>query len=70
MHWYTGADDDGSCSSDGYDALRDAERGSEYYRDEGFPATLETPAGVCHDLSGRFGPVTGEQLDLHDDFIP
>lgn len=66
MHWYTGALDDGSCSSDGYNALGDARRGSEYYRGLGFGVTLETPAGVCHDLDGRFGPVTGQQLDLHD----
>lgn len=66
MHWYTGADDVGGSCSEGYNALRDAQNGSAYYRGQGFPATLETPAGVCHNLSGRFGPVTGQQLDLHD----
>lgn len=61
MHWYTGAED-----TVGYNALRDAERGSAYYAQAGFATTLETPAGVDHNLSGQFGPVVGEQLDRHD----
>jgi len=61
MHWYTGAAD-----TSGYNALLDAQRGSEYYARAGFPTSLETPAGVGHDLSGRFGPVVGQQLALHD----
>lgn len=66
MHWYTGALDNGSCSSDGYNALRDANNGSAYYQTQGFTTSIETPAGVCHDLSGRFGTVTGQQLALYD----
>lgn len=65
MHWYTGADD-----TVGYNALRDAQRGAEYYAQAGFATTLETPAGVGHNLSGRFGPVVGQQLDLHDHADP
>lgn len=64
MHWYTGASDDGTCADSDYDALGDAAEGSRSYRGKGFRATLETPAGLCHDLSGRFGPVTGKRLDL------
>ena len=64
MHWYTGARDDGTCAESDYDALGDANEGARFYRGKGFPATLEKPAGLCHDLSGRFGPVTGKRLDL------
>ena len=64
MHWYTGARDDGTCADSDYDALGDANEGSRFYRGKGFPVTLEKPAGLCHDLSGRFGPVTGKRLDL------
>lgn len=64
MHWYTGARDNGTCADSDYDALGDANEGSRFYRGEGFPVTLEKPAGLCHDLSGRFGPVTGKRLDL------
>lgn len=64
MHWYTGARDDGTCGDSDYDALSDAREGSSFYRNEGFPATLEKPAGLCHDLTRRFGPVTGQRLDL------
>jgi predicted peptidase len=64
MHWYTGASDDGTCGDSDYDALSDAKEGSSFYRKAGFSATLETPRGTCHDLTGRFGPVTGKRLDL------
>jgi predicted peptidase len=64
MHWYTGASDDGTCADSDYDALGDANEGSRFYRGKGFSVTLEKPAGLCHDLSGRFGPVTGKLLDL------
>ncbi len=64
MYWYTGARDNGTCADSDYNALGDAREGSSYYRAKGFPATLHTPAGVCHDLTGRFGPVTGGRLDL------
>lgn len=64
MYWYTGASDDGTCADSDYDALGDANEGSSSYRAKGFRVTLDTPAGVCHDLSGRFGPVTGKRLDL------
>ncbi|MFH5824942.1 hypothetical protein [Georgenia sp. AZ-5] len=65
MHWYTGMKDNGSGGS--YNALRDAQNGSAWYDGQGFATTLETPAGVDHGLSGTFGPVVGQQLDLHDD---
>jgi poly(3-hydroxybutyrate) depolymerase len=64
MHWYTGARDDGSCSGSGFNALRDANSGSSFYRRRGFPVTVEQPNGLCHGLSGRFGPVTGQRLAL------
>ncbi len=64
LYWYTGASDDGTCADSDYDALSDAREGSSFYRGEGFPATLATPDGLCHDLTGRFGPVTGKRLDL------
>jgi hypothetical protein len=64
MHWYTGAQDDGTCVDSDYDALGDANEGFRFYRGKGFSASLEKPAGLCHDLTGRFGPVTGKRLDL------
>ncbi len=64
MHWYTGALDDGTCAGHTYNALGDAQGGSAYYGGLGFTATLETPAGMCHGLSGRAGEVVGAQLDL------
>lgn len=66
MHWYTGASDNGTCNGNGYDALADVQRGSAYYAARGFVTSVETPAGVCHDLSGRFGTVIGAQLDRYD----
>lgn len=66
MHWYTGTDDDGRNTSDGYDSIRDARAGHAWYLDHGYAATLETPAGVDHnDLGGRFGTVLAEQIDRH-----
>lgn len=58
MHWYTGLDDNGA---NGYNALSDARAGSAYYKGMGFPATLESPAGINHD-NINFGKVVGEQL--------
>lgn len=66
MYWYTGGSDNGSCTGHAYNALGDAQRGSAYYAGLGFSTGLETPAGVCHDLSGRFGSVVGGQLDRYD----
>jgi hypothetical protein len=65
MHWYTGLADDGSGGS--YNALRDARAGSAFYRDRGFVVDLETPSGVGHGLSGRFGPIVGRHLADHAD---
>lgn len=65
IHWYTGALDDGSRSSDGYDALRDARRGEAWYAQRGFTTSAEHPTGVAHGLSGRFGRVLAQQLDAH-----
>jgi poly(3-hydroxybutyrate) depolymerase len=66
MYWYTGGADNGTCPGHSYNALADAQRGSAYYRGRGFTTGLETPAGVCHGLSGRFGTVVGQQLDRYD----
>ncbi len=66
MYWYTGAADDGTCVGHEYNALSDAQRGSAYYTTRGFSTGLETPAGVCHNLSGKFGTVVDGQLDRYD----
>lgn len=65
IHWYTGALDDGTRSADGYNALRDAQRGKAWYAGRGFATSAEHPAGVAHGLSGRFGRVVAQQLDAH-----
>lgn len=62
MHWYTGQNDNGR-----YNALGDARNGSSWYTARGFETSLQTPAGVGHSLSGRFGGVVAQQLDRHDD---
>ena len=64
MHWYTGANDDGS--SDGYNALRDAKAGEAYYRALGFGTSHEYPTNTTHALSGRFGEVVAQQLGLYN----
>ncbi|MGJ3508183.1 hypothetical protein [Enemella sp. A6] len=67
MFWYTGADDDGTDSTDGYDALGDpvhgARAGLAHYAGLGFRTGHEWPADTGHDLSGRFGPVLASRLD-------
>jgi predicted esterase len=61
MHWYTGANDTGS-----FDALGAARAGVNWYAGRGFETDLESPAGVGHNLSGRFGPVLAKHLDAHE----
>lgn len=63
MHWYTGAADTAANSSAGFDALRQAKAGKAWYAKRGFRTTSQYPAGVGHDLSGRFGRVIGAALD-------
>lgn len=75
MHWYTGADDDGTRSDDGYDAIGDrvhgARAGLAWYQGQGFTRlSSEWPPGVRHDLDGRFGRVVAEQLDQHPASVP
>lgn len=62
MHWYTGAADTGA---GGYNALRDAQNGSAWYAAKGFITDLESPSGLGHNLSGRFGQVLAQHLDQH-----
>ncbi|WP_052462366.1 hypothetical protein [Nigerium massiliense] len=57
MTWYTGAEDDGTKSEDGYDARDDAVRGRRWYEAHAARTRAESPAGVSHDLTGRFGPI-------------
>lgn len=66
LYWYTGSDDDGSTSEDGYDALGDARSGSAWYAARGFRVRLVVAAGFDHeDLGTRFGSVLAGQLDAH-----
>lgn len=65
IHWYTGALDDGSRSSDGYNALRDAKAGEAWYSQRGYATSHQYPTGVAHALDGRFGQILGQQLDAH-----
>jgi hypothetical protein len=64
MHWFTGANDDGSGGS--YNALRDAKAGEARYQAKGFRTSHEYPANTGHGLSGRFGGIVGQQLALYD----
>lgn len=60
MHWYTGASD-----SVGFDAIGAARAGVSWYAGRGFETDLESPAGLGHNLSGRFGSVLAKHLDAH-----
>jgi hypothetical protein len=64
MHWYTGASDDGRGGS--YNALRDAKAGDKHYKALGFSTSHEYPANTGHALSGRFGSIVAQQLQLFD----
>lgn len=66
MHWYTGADDNGSGSGDGYNALADAKAGDAHFASLGFATSHEYPANTAHALNGRFGAVVAQQLELFD----
>lgn len=64
LHWYTGSLDDGRNTSDGYNALADAKRGSAYYAAAGFTTSREEPAGLDHNALGtRFGTAMAAQID-------
>lgn len=65
MHWYTGGADNGTTVSDGYNALLDAQKGSAWYAGRGFTVDLESPPGLGHNLSGKFGTVLARHLDDH-----
>jgi poly(3-hydroxybutyrate) depolymerase len=62
MFWFTGADDDGATSADGYNAIRDAKNGEAYYAAHGFATSHEYPANTTHKLDGRFGGILDQQL--------
>lgn len=66
MHWYTGADDNGSGSADGYNALADAKASETHFAALGFATSHEYPANTAHALNGRFGAVVAQQLALFD----
>ncbi len=68
MHWYTGADDDGSTT--GYNALRDAKAGEARYAARGFATSHLFPANTAHALNGRFGGVLDQQLKMFDNALP
>lgn len=61
MHWVTGQQDRGR-DDEGYDALTDARAGERCYAGLGVPTSHEWPAGVGHDLDGRFGPALEARL--------
>ncbi|MCG2622578.1 hypothetical protein LVY72_11710 [Arthrobacter sp. I2-34] len=63
MHWYTGAADTAANSEDGFNAIGNAKAGKAWYAKRGFRTTAKYPAGVGHDLSGRFGGVIAGVLD-------
>ena len=57
MFWYTGADDTGAGSSDGYDALADARAGAQGYGARGARALIATPPGDHDDVTGQMGAI-------------
>lgn len=63
MHWFTGAADIAANSDENYDALGEAKAGKAWYAKAGFPTFSHYPAGVDHDLTGRFGNAIGAAMD-------
>lgn len=63
MHWYTGAADTAANSNEGFHAIGQAKSGKAWYTLRGFRTTSSYPAGVGHNLSGRFGSVIAGALD-------
>ncbi|GAA3702164.1 hypothetical protein GCM10023081_43220 [Arthrobacter ginkgonis] len=63
MHWYTGTADTAKNSDAGFDAIGQAKAGKAWYAKRGFRTTSKYPAGVGHDLTGRFGGVIAAALD-------
>jgi predicted esterase len=63
MHWFTGAADTAANSDEGFNAIGQAKSGRAWYAKRGFRTTAAHPAGVGHDLSGRFGAVIAGVLD-------
>ena len=64
-HWYTGAADTAGNSDEGYDALGYARAGERAYAGRGVSTSAQYPAGVTHELDGRFGGVVGSVLDAN-----
>lgn len=54
MLWVTGSQDDGSNSSDGFDALSAARAGESHYKGLGINTEMQNP-NAGHNLSGTFG---------------
>lgn len=65
MHWLTGAQDEGTYTGDGYDAIGAATAGKAYYQGQGFAtAELTSPLGHGHELDGAFGPLLDNYLPV------
>lgn len=64
-HWYTGAADTAANSDEGYDAVGYARAGERAYSNRGVSTSSQYPAGVGHELDGRFGGVIGSVIDAH-----
>lgn len=64
--WCTGALDDGTTSTDRYNAIADAKQGHTWYCGHGFRTRLIVPQGLDHDdLEYRFGAMLASQLDAN-----
>ena len=57
------AADTAANSDEGFNAIGQAKSGRAWYAKRGFRTTAAHPAGVGHDLSGRFGAVIAGVLD-------
>lgn len=62
IYWYTGTADDGTTSSDRYDAISDARRGALAYYTAGARALMSTPDGIGHDVTHRAGTLLASLL--------
>ena len=61
--WVVGALDDGTGSSDGFNAIAAANAGAAWYAGQGFSTEVTQLAGLGHDLNGLYGPHTGAEID-------
>lgn len=63
MYWATGALDDAAHSGEGYDALKYAKAGANWYEGQGFTVGRNWIPGATHEIDGQFGGICATVVD-------